>query len=272
MNQHRGVDSARWYMPPLEEEEVLQMLPAFPSVTEETALARFYTYGGSAQMFFLEADTEQDYRIKNHALDNLTWPMVTTAGGAPKQMDDISSVLFTIFVPEWREGNFKTTEAGFASRQMRKGIYKTCTERYGPQLHSWLSKDDPYPQDVQAVQAVQTRFLAFQRQLGITNPTAAYDIEPSAEDPFVSKRGSLNETSSSKSKKAGSNKAKGKGGSRSKKLLQAVLSGAGSTRLAARLPRAGMVPVRSVLAFPRRLPFRSHAPRLSYQKAQKLLC
>ncbi len=119
---------------------------------------------------------------------------------------------------------------------------------------------------------LQTRFLAFQRQLGITNPTAAYDIEPSAEDPFVSKRGSLDETSSSKSKKAGSSKAKGKGGSRSKKPPQAVLSGAGSTRLAARLPRAGMVPVRSVLAFPRRLPFRSHAPRLSYQKAQMLLC
>lgn len=36
MKQHRGVDSAKWYMPPLEEEEVLQMLPAFPSVTEET--------------------------------------------------------------------------------------------------------------------------------------------------------------------------------------------------------------------------------------------
>ncbi len=57
-------------------------------------------------MIFLEADTDQDYRIKNHALDNLTWPMVTTGGGAPKQMDDISSVLFTIFVPEWREGEF----------------------------------------------------------------------------------------------------------------------------------------------------------------------
>lgn len=57
-------------------------------------------------MIFLESDTDQDYRIKNHALDNLTWPMVTTAGGAPNKMDDISSVLFTIFVPEWREGEF----------------------------------------------------------------------------------------------------------------------------------------------------------------------
>ena len=66
----------------------------------------FDVYGGSARAIFDSAFDDRDFKMKTYALAKMSWATIATAEGAPLAVDDVSSTLFTILVPNGQQGAY----------------------------------------------------------------------------------------------------------------------------------------------------------------------
>lgn len=85
-------------------------------------MERYNVYGGKARLIFDYAEVDESFSLRDRAIAAMRWETIEGAGRYSSTTDDVSRILFTVRVPEWKSG-------ASLLRYFHRVLYYTCTCR-----------------------------------------------------------------------------------------------------------------------------------------------